>query len=128
MDYGHWAQNALNHFHLLSVSIVVNLSINGCGYDSSFNKKVHAIFLFGQKSSKSITDLFFLVNRPKPAQNRHTKTETAQKFEFLYFGALPKTETAQKIKNRPMFRPNRNYPLCICQSEFTENFYIKIPL
>ena len=49
MDYGHWAQNALNHFHLLSVSIVVNLSINGCGYDSSFNKKVHAIFLFGKK-------------------------------------------------------------------------------
>ena len=31
MDYGHWAQNALNHFHLLSASIVVNLSINGCG-------------------------------------------------------------------------------------------------
>ena len=66
MDYGHWAQNALNHFHLLSVSIVVNLSINECGYGNSSYRKVHVIFFFGKKSSKSITDLFFfLVNRPK---------------------------------------------------------------
>ena len=105
MDYGHWAQNALNHFHLLSVSIVVNLSINGCGYDSSFNKKVHAIFLFGKKSSKSITYLFFLVNRPKPVQNQHTKTETAQKnfgrfwVWILYFSALfPKPKPPKKPK------------------------------
>ena len=49
----------------------------------------------------------------KTAQNRHTKTGTAQNFfwgvlglSFHYFGALPKTETAQKPKNRPMLSPN----------------------
>ena len=76
--YGLWTHNALNHFLLLSVSIVVNLSVNGCGYDSSSNRKVHAIFLFGKKSSKSIAVIFSFFfgkppkTRPKPTyQNRN---------------------------------------------------------
>ena len=62
--YGLWTRHALNHFHLLSVSIVVNLSINECGYGNSSYRKVHVIFFFGKKSSKSITDLFFFFGKP----------------------------------------------------------------